>query len=57
MVRAICARRAFLADIGLHIHDSDLRAGNHRLPAITNRARNRAGYVCARRAEAEYHQH
>jgi hypothetical protein len=53
MVSAIGARRGLLANVGLHIHDSDLRASDHRLPAITNRARNRAGYVSARCADAE----
>jgi hypothetical protein len=37
----------------LHIHDSDLRASDHRLSAIANRARNRAGYVSARSADSE----
>src|SRR3954466_7033099 len=53
VVRAICGRRALLAHIRLHVHDSDLSAGNHRLSRITNRARNRAGYVSARSANAE----
>jgi hypothetical protein len=57
MESAICGRRAFLADIGLHIYHADLRAGNHRLSWIMHRARNRARDVCASRAETEYDQH
>jgi hypothetical protein len=53
VVRAICRGSGLLATIGLHIHDSDLRASDHRLSAIANRARNRAGYVSARSADSE----